>query len=95
MTMIFFSACNTNKQNTCIFCNSLPFCLGFLQQTSCGSGQFLCRHDQRCINFHWTCDGNQDCSDGADEKLCAGDEGGATNTTQVSCCGVLNRSRHT
>lgn len=64
-------------------------CLSFLCQTSCSSGQFLCRHDQRCIDFHWTCDGEPDCSDGADESLCAGEGKAETNTSQVSSKSVL------
>ena len=36
----------------------------------CKAGEFYCPKDDTCINKHWQCDGEKDCSDGADETGC-------------------------
>lgn len=36
----------------------------------CSKVQFYCKADDLCINIHWKCDGEKDCTDGADEMLC-------------------------
>ena len=34
---------------------------------TCSSNEFYCKADDLCINNHWKCDGERDCTDGADE----------------------------
>ena len=37
-------------------------------------GEFLCPRDLFCVPEEKVCDGSFDCSDGADEQLCAADK---------------------
>ena len=44
--------------------------------TQCNSGQFYCGADstnRQCIFNSWVCDGDRDCSNGADEADCGMD----------------------
>jgi len=36
----------------------------------CTSNEFYCQADDLCINKNWKCDGEKDCTDGADEQKC-------------------------
>ena len=36
----------------------------------CSSNEFYCQADDLCINENWKCDGEKDCTDGADELNC-------------------------
>lgn len=36
----------------------------------CSKVQFYCKADDLCININWKCDGENDCTDGADELMC-------------------------
>lgn len=36
----------------------------------CKTNEFYCPKDDLCINNNWRCDGENDCSDGADETGC-------------------------
>lgn len=40
----------------------------------CPQGELLCMSDLSCIRFEQFCDGTKDCSDGADEADCVGEE---------------------
>lgn len=40
----------------------------------CPEGELLCMSDLSCIRFEQFCDGTKDCSDGADESDCVGDD---------------------
>lgn len=45
------------------------FCTVVVNQTCHENvNQFLCIHDSRCIDEIFVCDGDQDCSNGADER---------------------------
>ena len=36
----------------------------------CGSSEFMCESDKKCIPALWKCDDHPDCDDGSDEKEC-------------------------
>ena len=41
--------------------------------TQCVIGQFDCgasSHTQRCVQYSWVCDAEEDCDNGADEAMC-------------------------
>ncbi|KAH7969378.1 hypothetical protein HPB52_017497 [Rhipicephalus sanguineus] len=41
----------------------------------CKADQFRCMDNGECIPMKWKCDGNEDCTDGSDEKKCTAGEG--------------------
>ena len=47
--------------------NTLSHILAFTC-TGSSAGKWPCQKDKKCINRSWLCDGDKDCSDGADEK---------------------------
>ena len=47
---------------------------GTINTIECNIGKFDCGPSatgQRCISYTWVCDGEDDCSNGADEAMCS------------------------
>lgn len=37
---------------------------------TCASGEYMCNKSSECIPLEWLCDGERDCYDADDERLC-------------------------
>ena len=49
----------------------------------CTERNFQCRHNLRCIDIRYVCDGDDDCGDGSDEDTGAGGKCGKVAITKI------------